>query len=463
MNEPIPIGSRNELLLDRYLIDETDGAKLRLNRPERKEIALRMERPWEGPGSGIYSCVFREGDIVRMYYRAVPSLLHHDETEAQFTCYAESVDGVHWERPELGLVEYQGSTRNNIVLKGRFAHNFSPFRDTNPSCSPELPYKAIAGHHQDGLIGFASPDGLRWERIRERPLLTDGAFDSHNLAFWDENRGRYVCYSRYFHRSSPAASVYVGVRSIQSSESDDFLHWGPQRPNRYDRNAPVEHFYTNSVIPCPGAEHIYLSFPMRFMPERNKVEEFPKVGVSDNAFLSSRDGLHWDREFLEAWAPAGPDPRNWTERSHIVARGIVETSPGEFSLYVNEHYEWDDARVRRLTLPRHRFASVRAGYGGGGFVTKPLTFEGDRLAVNLSTSAAGSVSVQVETPDGRAIPGFRFEDCGWRYGDELDHIVDWGGGTALSMLAGPPVRLRFALKDADVYAFRFERSAGAAT
>lgn len=172
--------------------------------------------------------------------------------------------------------------------------------------------------------------------------------------------------------------------------------------------------------------------------------------------LSSRDGLHWDREFLEAWIRPGRDQRNWTERNHIVARGIVDTTPDEFSLYVCEHYEWDDAYIRRLALPRHRFASVNAGYGGGSFVTKPVLFEGDRLVINYATSAAGSVSVQLEDDGGRPLPGFTFDDCELLYGDELEHPVAWNnGGEALSLHAGKPIRIRFRLQDADLYALRF--------
>jgi hypothetical protein len=454
MSRPIPIGARLELMTDRHLIDRLENARLHLNPPERKEIVLRMERAWERRGSGVHSCVFRDGGKIKMYYRGTADV-SDDENETRYCCYAESADGIRWERPELGIVEFRGSTRNNIVMAGRFARNFSPFIDTNPDCPPEQRYKAIAGNRKDGLVGYVSGDGLHWRNIREEPLMTDGAFDSHNVAFWDNLRKRYVCYSRYFARPTPDSPVFAGIRRIQSCESDDFIHWGPQRPNIYGEGVPLEHFDANAVIPCPGAEHMYLSFPMRLMPERYKIDGFPKAGVSDIVFMSSRDGVHWDREFLEAWVRPGRDRRNWTARSLIVARGIIDTTPDEFSFYICEHYEWNDACIRRLAIPRHRFASVRAGYGEGGFVTKPVIFEGSRFVINYSTSAAGSVLVQLEDEDGNPIPGFGFGDCELIFGNELDHTVVWNGVGELSALAGKPVRIRFKLKDADIYAFRF--------
>lgn len=458
MVQAIPIGNRVELMVDRHLIADMRKVKFKLNPPERKEIVLRMERPWEGKSSGIYSCVFRDGDKFRMYYRGTAELVHDDMNDGQFACYAESVDGVHWERPNLGLVEFNGSSMNNILMKGHLLHNFSPFLDENPDCPADRPYKAISGNYKEGLVGYTSADGVHWERIREDPLITEGAFDSHNLAFWDPNQGSYVCYSRYFRKGAADTPMFSGIRAIQSCTSTDFLTWSAQRPNTYGEGVPYEHFYTNAVTPCPGAEHLYLSFPMRFMPERNKIEGFPKVGISDNIFMTSRDGIHWDREFLESWTKPGLDPKNWTERSLIVARGVIETSPNEFSFYINEHYEWEDAYIRRLTIPRHRFASIHAGYEEGSFITKPLVFEGNQLVLNYGTSAIGSVNVQFEEASGEPIDGFRFEDFGELYGDELGGSTRWGERSDVSVLAGKPVCLRFRLRDADVYAFQFRSS-----
>jgi hypothetical protein len=192
---------------------------------------------------------------------------------------------------------------------------------------------------------------------------------------------------------------------------------------------------------------------MRFVPERTKVASAKEPGVSDAVLLSSRDGTNWDRTFLEAWLRPGPDQRNWTERSNMPAWGIVETSPSEFSMYVSEHYRWPDNRLRRVTLRRHGFASVHAGPAGGEFTTRVLTFGGDTLRLNYATSAAGGVQVEIQEPNGSPIDGYALEDMLKLFGDELDAKVTWKTKQDLFDLKGRPVRLRFVLQDADLFAF----------
>ncbi|KIL40350.1 hypothetical protein SD70_13990 [Gordoniibacillus kamchatkensis] len=150
----------------------------------------------------------------------------------------------------------------------------------------------------------------------------------------------------------------------------------------------------------------------------------------------------------------GLDRRNWTQRNLIPAWGIVETSPEEFSMYVNEHYYWDDSYIRRVTVPRHRFASVHGDYSGGVFTTKSIMMEGNSLVLNYATSAAGSVRVGIIDETGWPAAGFGIEDCDGIYGDELICTVTWRGKSDLSNFFGKPVRFKFELKDADIYALR---------
>ncbi len=276
--------------------------------------------------------------------------------------------------------------------------------------------------------------------------MTKGAFDSLNLAFWDAARGRYACYSRIF---------ADGVRAVQSSHSSDFRTWSDPVPNQYAAGVPMEHFYTTATVPCPGAEHLLLAFPKRFRPDRTKIPAHGEKGVSDAVFMSSRDGVHWDRTFLEAWVRPGLDQKNWTERSNMPAWGIVETTPGEWSMYITEHYRWPDHRLRRLVLPRHRLASANASAAGGEFTTRPVTFDGDRLLLNYGTSAAGSLQVELQDESGKPLPGFTLADMPAMYGDELAAVATWKSGSDLSKLKGQPVRLRVVLRDADLFALRF--------
>ena len=451
MPNTIDIADRRELFVDHFLIDHMDNVALRLATPERREVVLDLNQPWEGP-SGYYYVALRDGEQVRLYYRADIKVVGGDESDDQLTGVAISDDGIHFTRPSLGLYEHDGSRDNNIVWKGVTAHNFAPFIDGNPECKPEQRYKAVGGVSEQ-LHAFSSPDGCRWQRMQDEPTDMKGAFDSLNVAFWDSVTGCYRAFVRGWQKRT-GDEHSDGVRMIQSCTSDDLLHWSEPTPNEYAADAPREHFYTNSTQRCPGAEHVFVSFPKRFFRERKKIDEHEHPGVSDAAFMTSRDGVRWDRTFTEAWMRPGLDPRNWTQRNNGPAWGIIETADDEWSMYIGEHYCWDTNRLRRLVLRPHGFASVHAGRPGGEFVTPPLTFSGHHLMLNYATSAAGSVRAEIQDAAGKPVPGFALDDMEHLYGDELDTPVTWRNGGDLSKLIGQPVRLRFTMMDADLYAMR---------
>ena len=125
-----------------------------------------------------------------------------------------------------------------------------------------------------------------------------------------------------------------------------------------------------------------------------------------------------------------------TTRSHI------EGAPDELSFYSNEYYASDKSNLRRYTLRLDGFVSVHAPAGGGQMVTKPLIFTGDELVMNFSTSAAGSVQVEIQDAEGKPLERFTLSHCPQIYGDALEQVVRWKGGSDLGKLAGRPIRLR---------------------
>lgn len=442
---PLDLGQRWELFVDEFLVAQKNGAALKLHEPVKREIVLSTDKPWEGPTCGYFS-VIQDGKKVRLYYRG--SAKGNDRSVDQVTCMVESEDGIHFTRPKLGLIEAAGTKDNNVVWRGVESHNFSPFLDANPHSKPDERYKGLGGLKEPGknwsqgttpggLYAFASADGIHWKKIRNEPVITKGAFDSQNLAFWDVTRNRYASFSRIFSNN---------VRAIQSMTSTDFLNWTAGVPHQYAPGVPMEHFYTSATVPCPTAPHLFLSFPKRFVPTREKVKGHPGgKGVSDAVFMSSRDGTHWDRPFLEAWSRPGPDLKNWTERSNMTACGIYDPGGGEWSLYISEHYRHPDHRIRRLTVRRQGFASMHADAKGGAFTTPPLKVTGTKLVLNYATSAAGSVRIEALDEGGNAVA-----KSGEIYGDEFEApFLD------LSQLVGKTITLRVTMNDADVYALRF--------
>ncbi|OPZ27547.1 MAG: hypothetical protein BWZ02_01601 [Lentisphaerae bacterium ADurb.BinA184] len=456
------IGSRRELFVDDDLIERFEGgAALKLHPPKREEVVFQVQGALENACSGVYSVLVEHEGHYLLYYRGHYPLgdAGGDASGQQTAQVAVSEDGRHFRRPALGIFDLGDGGRNNVVWQGTQAHNLVPFRDTNPACAPDRRFKAVGGCGEGSLYALYSADGFRWRLAQEAPLDVAGAFDSANVPLWDPVIGKYRLFSRFFEAGRG--------RAIQSCTSDDFLHWSDPVPHRYDEGAPVEQFYTNATVLVPGAEHILLSFPMRYVAEREtpvadiSAMDYPgtgqpgMAGMTDAVMLSSRDGVHWRRPFPEAWMRAGLDERNWTHRNNCPAIGILPLAETEWSMYISEHYGWPDNRLRRLSLRPWGFASVNAGHAGGEMVTRPFFFNGGQLRINFSTSAAGSVAVELQQDNGRPVPGHALDDMAPMYGDRLDQVVSWRGGPDVGALAGRPVRLRAVLRDADLFALRF--------
>jgi hypothetical protein len=173
---------------------------------------------------------------------------------------------------------------------------------------------------------------------------------------------------------------------------------------------------------------------------------------SDAVLFSTRGGERYDRTFLEAFLRPGLGAENWVSRTNYPALNVVQTGPGEMSFYANRNYGQPTAHVARYALRLDGFASVNAG---GEMLTKPLRFRGRALEINYATSAAGSVRVEIQDAEGKPVPGFALADCREIIGDQIAREVSWAGGGDVSSLAGKPVRLRFVLKDADLFSLRF--------
>ena len=133
----------------------------------------------------------------------------------------------------------------------------------------------------------------------------------------------------------------------------------------------------------------------------------------------------------------------------------MQTGPSEMSLYVNQDYAQPTSHLRRYSLRLDGFASVSAPYEGGELLTKPLRFAGRQLVLNCATSAAGGIRVEIQDADGKPLPGYAASDCDEILGNRLAFPVRWKSGGDVGALAGRPVRLRFLMKDADVFAMRF--------
>jgi hypothetical protein len=302
----------------------------------------------------------------------------------------------------------------------------------------------------------------------DKPIITKGAFDTQNLAFWDSVRGEYRAYIRDFRE---------GRRGIRTATSKDFVSWTEPEWLVYP-GSPKKQLYTNQIKPYYRAPHIFIGFPtryiergwsdsMRALPKLEHREQRAKAHIrygtalTDALLMTSRDGKTFKR-WGDAFLRPGSSEDNWKYGDNYIAWHVVETksaiegAPNELSIYATESY-WTgtSSRLRRFTLRIDGFVSVNGPASGGEMVTRPLTFKGGELEMNFATSAAGGIRVEIQDAGGKAIEGFALADCSEVFGDALERMVTWKGGSDVSKLAGKPVRLRFVMKDADLYSIRF--------
>ena len=455
-SQPIEVASQRQLFLDDFWFARQENVKLTLHRPELREVVLTCDQAWE-KGVLHYTAVILDEGCYRMWYR-VDAEAETSRDATTWMCYAESGDGIHWEKPNLGLVPLKGSAENNILYPSETVKgvNGSIIKDPNAPASERYKMITRSGTHPIVILGYVSDDGLHWRPVETNPLLTEGPFDSHNILLWDDERERYVIYMRGVDKSVPGP-FFDGRRAIRRSESADFIHWlEPKMVVAPDEKDPANlHFYTNAAHKYERAARAYLMFPMVLYPDR-EYPTAPFPGLSDIQFAASRDGIHWERRFRKPYISPGLDERNWVDRNPIMGTGIVPTGPNELSMYYSEFLRDPATRYRRATVRPDGFVSVEGPYTGWGeFTTRLITFAGRRLELNYSTSGGGSIFVELQDEDGASISGYTLEECEEIFGDKIEGIVHWKGGEDVSALAGQPIRLRVRLRDAHLFAFHF--------
>lgn len=504
----IDIGTRLEPLIDEYLIARKSGAvRLQLHHPVRQDDTIILNKPWEGNNSAYATILKHDGQFF-FYYRGTTLILDEKVQHGHFatTCVMTSRDGVTWKRPDLGFVKRNGWEKNNIILtldpacnidfsqgqtlndghdllsgkKVPFtgaSHNFTPMIDTNPGCKPNEKFKALGGHDHRTLYSFASPDGLHWTMMQKKPVIVDGMMDSQNLAFWDPVQKKYFAYYRDFKnkkgdtRKYARHEFYLRDRDVRVATSSDFVNWTKGEWVNWHPDR-VTQIYTTQMQLYPRAGHLRIGFPLRYVPGRGRFsrlnERIAKSSTyyasvyTDTSFISSRDGrtLHiWPEALVRPAATA----KQWFYGFGGTALNLFESPsrlPGgdvEWSFYLQDHGAWfgDGMTYNRYSIRQDGFVSASAPLSGGSFTTRPIRFSGNRLLLNYSTSALGSIRVEIQAETGKPLPGFSLADCVDLFGNSLKRPVTWKSGANVNAIAGKPIRLHFELKDADLFSLRF--------
>ncbi|MEE2753216.1 MAG: hypothetical protein VX910_04470 [Candidatus Latescibacterota bacterium] len=471
------IGSRRELLVDTTLVDALSNTTLKLHEPVAAGTAIQLDKPWEGPANGPLA-VLPVGDRLHMYYRGMTT----DQGDLSGrVCVALSDDsGENWTKPELGLTAYEGNKKTNILAyeDGSSVSRIIPWFDTRPGVSPDERIKSISSEPINGeehnafkdpkgpkrAVIHSSADGFTWRRRHEySQLISDlkNSFDGGCTLFWSEVEQQYVFYYRFMDTH----------RSVARTVSSDLLTWSDPEPMTYG-DSDREHLYTNNTEPYFRSPHTYIAPCARFMQGRRVLTEDQSASInlktsqgirydgdcSEVVLLTTRAGsTHYDRTFMESFVRPGPGYANWVSRTNYPFTGISPYGPDHMQMFVARHYMQDSWHAERFLLRTDGFASVNASYSGGEMITKPFTFQGTELEINFRTGASGSLQVELQEATETSSPSHLLAESDEFIGDEIDRTVRWRSSASIQDFEGKPVRLRFLMKDADLFSLKFNQ------
>jgi len=469
-NHPIDVCDRKQLFIDHRFIASSERVMLTLNPPRKAGPVLVPDRPWERVGAGAYLTVMEVENEFRMYYQAWEGM------KKSHTCLATSPDGINWEKPDLGLVEHNGSKDNNILpIRG------TPFVD--PNATPNERFRAVEVVYQGrpveecGLFIVSSPDGIHWSGERKRVLTLTP--DTQNQVFFDPRIGKYVAYLRSWNP----------LRKVVRCEVDDLLAQWPfaplERPRKLwgddypavpstefptaisydDRDPPDTDIYTPCVFQYPWADDAYFAFPSiyRHFPEP-PAGKYENDGLLDVQLAVSRDGVVFQRPFRKPYVSLGTAGQRDGAQIYMGV-GALRVGDAIYQYYGGygfTHGEFVEMESRRdagaayLAVQRvDGFVSADAAYEGGSLTTPHLVFKGKCLILNIDASGSGEARIDILGEDGFPIDGFAAGDCRPILGNHAAKTVEFRNGPDLSPLAGTPIRIRFRMRAAKLYSFRF--------
>lgn len=514
--EPIDIGSRRQLFLDDFIVERIDGLTRTLHQPEKHGPVLKAERPWEGVHIGMFSppmWIPDEGMYKQIYECRYDG--SGGRTRDQYAL-AISTDGVHWNKPNLGLVEFDGSKDNNLFPtpdNHRLVHVV--FDSDDPDSTRR--YKGLLTV-PGGRVPVVSPDCLHWQKL-------DVCLPSNDAGTMTFDRDR-----RLFMAMLKRPNAKTVGRSYDVSFSDDFVTWSSPRllfgmDKDRDQKMAIEiirrrlgnselakplfidpdpaigwqqpegkrhiptwraECYNFGVIPYQG---IYLGLVTVYyptgqqLPERSNADGFNLIQLA-----MSRDLKQWRRlgnrqAFLEPSPLTEGLVGNYDRLQLAAYNGIIERNDqvrfyyGGLKRRVPQHNRWTDGNPRDVStltgaeradwlhdthsamclavLRQDGFVSLKAGDDGGILLTRPFTTTGDQLVLNVDVAEGGQVRVELLDATNHAIPGFSLKDCQPVTADGLHQIVTWNSDTDPVRFTGKPISLRIELNNADLYSFRF--------
>jgi hypothetical protein len=484
------IKKSRQLFIDDQMIERLENVALTMNPPQKKGPVIMQDRPWRSKLTGYFGSVLEDGGTYKMWANCgegdVGNIARNGISygKNRYVQYLESKDGLHWESPSLGVIEFKGSRNNNLVLSEDCLEG-SVFIDPNAPAAEKFKY--FHYRYGIGLVMFTSADGIHWQDHGE--CLLRHTFDSQNVAFWDSRLRKYVCYLRGWESAKKNELTndvpsYPVNRNVVRIEVDDFQELGRfqgeipvDKPTaffldrlpavlRCDEKDPVDtDIYTNAVVKYPLADDVYLAFPALYSKFKPAAEN-RNDGILGVQMAVSRDGIAWNR-IRKPYLPTGA-VGEIDSASAYMHTGMIIRETEIYQYYWGASYthggrdtysKWQGVNMNAVFAVSQRidgFVSADAEYEGGELLTKLFTFEGNRLIVNIDTTAIGQAVIALVDHEGREIEGFASEDCDRIKGNFIRKAVSWNGNEDVSRFQGQAVRLRFDMRGTKLFSFYFE-------
>ncbi len=455
--EAVTVDDQKQLFIDDLFLKQPTNVSLQMHSATKTgERTLEPNQPWENASLNWFSVMRHDGRF-RMWYECY-DLEGWPTTNDTSFCYAESLDGIHWAKPHLGLFSYHGSSTNNILFREIGPTNaYSRVHGAGVFLDPTAPAAARFKCVSQGMFAQSSPpyrvagmisqDGLRWTRLNN--VICDLFADSQYSAFWDADHDAYVLFGRVGGRG----------RAIGRAQSHDFSHFEPLQ--LVLENEATRDLYNPAAVKYPGGANAYFMFPSVYDH---------KTDTLDIHLAVSRDGVHWSYpDRTTPFIPLG-NAGQFDTGSLYMGQGLIQVHDEVWHYYSGSPLKHEEANIELLTKPaNHRiysrvkirldgYVSVQAGDDQGSFVTPPLQFKGDSLTLNVAVRSGGSVRVGLLDEARNPIPGFTPADCVPITGDHLRHVVAWNTRTGLPSSIGIPIRLNFQMTKANLFAFQFTNS-----
>lgn len=474
---PVELGTLKRLMWDASQMDKVDRIRFEMHQPHRTgERNVVGDQPWESWQIGGMSSLLHENGKFRLWYGVSHGIRNGEEYAV---AYAESTDGIRWTKPELGLVEYNGSKKNNLVV-GYSSVIGQVFID--PQGKPGEKYKMLAAIFAAKLTGpkryltlLSSPDGLTWSEPKENVVRQgDFALDTQSQAFWDRDRKSYVLYTRMGpwrqvgRSESPDPFAFPDPKLVMQPEEPAKADYYQAGVTKYEEAANA-YFGLVPVFFHPGdaqGKPIDGNPPLTFTYVKNPITVVAPDTLDIHLFTSN-DSIGWQRRGEhQPFLALGPDGE-FDSRSLYPGVGYAIVGSEiwlYYSAYNCTHIESLDGKdpfakylgaITRATLRLDGFVSANAGHDGAEIVTKPLVFSGDHLELNVDCSAGGHLNAELLSADGQTLPGFTLAECDRVYHNNIRKTVSWKGKSSLAALAGQPVRLRLMMRDCKLYAIQF--------